>query len=128
MSIPEEERNKLADQFKKEIQQEHDLRMNSLSEPRETPEFTSTLEQEAAIAALRQEVRTQFQLDNGYVPYTDSRGLTHLILPEEFARRNSRRRRSKRKPKYLAKVSSHQYIGYLVVLLLGMALGYKIVY
>jgi hypothetical protein len=129
MSITDEEHEEFAEQFRQEVKTEHERRLAALDEPKKKRSSAENeLQREAALAALRQEVRTAFYLEKGYVPYTDSRGLTNLVPPEELERRQSRQRRSKRRPKYLAKVQNYPYFGYVIVLLLGMALGYKIVY
>jgi hypothetical protein len=129
MSFLDEERKALIEQFQEEVALEHKTRTEALNAPKEKPKSRiDEFQREAEIASLRQQVRTQFYLDNGYVPYTDSRGITHLIPPEEAARRQSRRRRTQRKPRYLAKFKTYQYFSYIFIVLFGVAIAYKIVY
>lgn len=128
MSFPDDERAALIEKFRQEVELEHQKRNEAVKTPKgKTSSRIEEFQREAKIASLRQQVRTQFYLDNGYVPYTDSRGITHLISPEEATRRQSRRRKTRRQPRYLAKFKNYQYISYIFVLLFGVAVAYKIV-
>ena len=130
MSLTDEERLELKDKFLEDIKEQHSQQLEMQKEfasRQQAKNRQNPFEREAEIAALRIQVRNEYYRSIGYVEYTDSRGLTQLISPEEAERRSRRRRKKRKKPKYIEKLVRYNTLSLIFVILLGLVLAYKIV-
>ena len=126
--LTDSERQQLRAQLRHEVQAEHERELELARQRKEVGQVSSTdLEREAELASLRQEVRAEYLLSIGYQYYTDSRGLSQLVSPEEFDRRQRRRRKKRKRNKYLEKIQTTSYLSVVVIILLSVALAWKIV-
>ena len=126
--ITDEEREQLRIQLRAEVEAEHQRELELARLRNEAKGKSSTdLEREAELASLRQEVRAEYLLSIGYQYYTDSRGLSQLLSPEDLERRQRRRRKKRKRNTYLEKIQTTSYLSVVVVIFLSIALAWKIV-
>jgi hypothetical protein len=129
-----DERQAIADEFRKELEVEHVDRQDAQAEResrsdarRDARNSRSSVLAEAEIKA---KVRADFYKENGYKLYTDSAGRQHWLTPGEFEWRTAARaRRDGRRKNYVPSIwiRQKQMMMYGSAVLLAVALGLYLV-
>lgn len=131
MSLESDERKRLAEEFQRELEQDHARRLERIQKrkAKATARDRQRAEDERniAVSELKEEVRDRFYKDHGYKLYVDSTGREVWLTPEEYEIRMRRRRgrRAKVAPSVATQRRTWFLYGTVVVLavLLGIALA-----
>jgi hypothetical protein len=127
MSVSESEQEELRAKFRLEVEAEHLTNLKLLEKRSHSKDSIAEKHaREAELAAIKQEVRNDYFISLGYQPYTDSRGHTQLIPPEDFERKQRRRRTRKKRAKYLENIQKNNFFTFAVVIVLAFAVAFKI--
>ncbi len=106
MPLTEDERREWERRFRDEAEQE-DARRRAAASEAESQRLRSLhraeQQREAELAQLKLEVRESVWKEKGYVRHTDSRGVQIWISPEEHNKRNARRRKRRKSPRFIEK-------------------------
>jgi hypothetical protein len=98
--LTDEERQRAEASILEELDREHARRQVGVERKRERlrgkRDREQQRQQELDNAALREQLRARYYTERGYMQYTDSRGRSMWLSPEEYEWRTKYRRRRKR--------------------------------
>lgn len=123
MTLADDEKRRLAEEFKAEIADRYRAR-NAIRAQGTDAAADAEADREAEVAALRLEVQREYYEANGFVRHVDSYGTERWVSPEEAERLRHRRRRKKRT--VYAKMwggSTRRTVMFLVALAIASAIG-----
>jgi hypothetical protein len=130
-NLTDAEREAIADEFRKELEADHDERQQAQAErelrTNERRRARKTREDALAEAEIKEKIRADFHKEKGYQLYTDSAGRQHWLTPEEYEwRMAARARRDSRRKSFEPSiwVRQKQLVMYGGTIALAVALGW----
>lgn len=127
MSLTSEEREALAADFRRELEDDREQRLEKLADRErrrdQRRDRDRATQRQIAMNELKEKVRADFYKEHGYRQYVDSTGREVWLTPEEYAVRLKRRKARNRKAPSPLNTQRRIWLAYAGVAVLAVILG-----